>query len=139
METPTTEAPVTVPAPAVAVAPVPLTAVPAAETTAAPAEPRVKRKYTKRAAKWTKKDAAPKKTGKKAKTEKKAKPAKKAKAEKTEKKAKRVAGTKAQGQVPKVVMKFIKAEAKEQDITVGSLVGTILTGYATRRGLDLDA
>jgi hypothetical protein len=113
---------------------VPLTAVPAVETAGETStEPKAKRKYTKRAVKA----AAPKKAKRTMKT--KTKKTAKAKAPKAEKKAKRVAGTKAQGQVPKPVMKFLKAAAKEADTSVGSLVGEILTAHATRRGLVLDA
>lgn len=138
METPaaeTTPTPVVAAPPApIAAAPVPLTAVPAVEGAEATAEaPRVKRKYTKRADKA----AAPKKapTMKKAKAKRVAKTAKAPK----EKKARRVAGTKAQGQVPKPVFRFLKTAAKEAGTSVGSLVGEILTDYSTRRGLKLDA
>lgn len=135
MDTPAVE-PVVTPAvaapPAPAAAPVPLTAVPAVDgataSTEAAAVPRVKRKYTKRADKA----AAPKK-------EKAVKKTKRAAKAPKEKKAKRIAGTKAQGQVPKPVFRFLKNEAKEANTSVGSLVGEILTAYATRRGLKLDA
>lgn len=117
--------------PPASAAPVPLTAVPG-DSTVATEEPKAKRKYTKRAAKWAKKDAAPKKTKRtmKTKTEKKAKP---------EKKARRVAGTKAQGQIPKSAMKFAKATAKERDITVGVLVGTGVVKYLKSLGYDPEA
>jgi hypothetical protein len=106
-----------------------LTAAPAA-VEAAPEVPRTKRKYTKRAVK----EAAPKKAKKTMKT----KAAKKVKAPK-EKKEKRVAGTKAQGQVAKPVMRFIKGIAKEKDLTVGQLVGIAVTKYAKSLGLELEA
>lgn len=127
VETPAAAAPIPPPAPAAA--PIPLTAAPAA-VEAAPEVPRTKRKYTKRAVK----DAAPKK----AKTMK-TKAAKKVKAPKAEKKAKRVAGTKAQGQVTKATMRFVKAQAKEKDVTVGALVGIAVERYAKSLGFDPEA
>lgn len=132
-----TPAPVLVSAPA----PVPLTAVPAID--AAPGE-RTKRKYTKRAAKWAEKAEKPKrkytKRADKAKAPKAAK-VKKVKAAKPpkEKKEKRIAGTKAQGQVPKPVMRFLKNLAKEQESTVGVLVGLAVTRYAKTQGYNPEA
>jgi len=123
------------PAAAVAVAPVPLTAAPA--EAAAPVE-RVKRKYTKRAVKADAPVKAKRKYTKRAVKAAAPKKAKVAKAPK-EKKAKRVAGTKAQGQVAKGVMRFLKAAAKEQDTTVGVLVGTGVTKYAKSLGFDPEA
>jgi hypothetical protein len=114
------------PPPAAAAAPVPLTAVPAEAV--ASTEPKAKRKYTKRADK-----------AKAPKAEKKAKRVAKAKAPKAEKKPKRVAGTKAQGQVAKGVLKFLKATAKEKDVTVGALVGIGVTKYAKSLGFDPEA
>ena len=131
METPAAAAPaaVPVPPPAPAAAPVPLTAVPEAAEA-----PRTKRKYTKRAIKAD----APKAKRKYTKKAVKAKAPKAAKAPK-EKKPKRVAGTKAQGQVAKGVMRFLKNLAKEQDSSVGVLVGTAVTRFAKSQGFDPEA
>ena len=63
----------------------------------------------------------------------------KTKAPKAEKKAKRVAGVKAQGQIPKSAMRFAKATAKEKDITVGALVGTGVVKYLKTLGYNPEA
>jgi hypothetical protein len=130
METPVAAVAAPVVPPAVVAAPVPLTAVPEV-----PAEaPRTKRKYTKRAV-----TAAPKGKRKNAKKEVKAKAPKAAKKAKAEKKPKRVAGTKAQGQVSKGCMRFLKNLAKEKDETVGALVGVAVERYAKSQGYDPEA
>jgi hypothetical protein len=131
METPAAVPAVPTPAPlASAAAPVPLTAVPAAEA----AVPRIKRKYTKRAAKADAPKAKRKYTKRAAKAD-----APKAKKVKAEKKPKRVAGVKAQGQVSKGCMRFMKGLAKEKDETVGALVGLAVERFAKSQGYNPEA
>lgn len=128
-ETPVAEvkptAPLPPPPPAVVVenAPVPLTAAPVVAE-AAPEEVRVKRKYTKRAVKAVKAVAAPKKSKKAKHTMKRSvgRPAKKMKAGKAARKTKRVAGIKAQTQIPKTWMKAFKARSKELTVSRGETV-----------------
>ena len=55
------------------------------------------------------------------------------------KKTRRVAGVKAQTQIPKQVMKFFMATAKEQGVKASSLLRDALISYATRRGVELGA
>jgi hypothetical protein len=128
---------VAIPAPVVvdspSEAPVPLTVAPEAGTAADPEGKRMKRKYTKRAVK----KAATKE--KKAKKMKARKVKAKSKTTKTERKMKRVAGTKAQGQVRKGSMRFLKGLAKESDTTVGTLVGKAVEEYVRRKGYDPEA
>lgn len=102
-------------------APIPLTAV-AVEVETGTAEKRTKRKYTRRTD-----GGAPKKKEKKM--------ARKAKVEKTPK-VKRIAGVKAQGQISKGEMRYLKSLAKTEETTVGALVSTAVKRFAKSKGYE---